>query len=136
MLLSRKAFLAALGGLVPGLSFGPELAATKPRVLACFADLGPPIEDDLEFWHSLPRLPVRESENSVVQALIEVMKAGEKFEFAYMGGSSPGAIRRISPGLVFMVLEFPHVYVMGYCHRRQQERVFRVDRMQVVIYED
>lgn len=35
-----------------------------------------------------------------------------------------------------MLDEFPYVYVMGYCHRRRQERVFRVDRMQVVIYED
>ncbi len=135
MRLSRKAFLAALGGLVPGLAVGQELAVARPRVSACFAELGPPIEDDLEFWHSLPRVPVRESENSVVQALIEAVKARGKFEFAYMGGSSPGAIRRISPGLVFMLEEFPHVYVMGYCHRRRQERVFRVDRMEFVEYQ-
>jgi predicted DNA-binding transcriptional regulator YafY len=128
MKLSRKAFLGALGGFVPGLVTGQELAG--------FAELGPPIEDDLEFWHSLPRVPVRESENGLVQALIAAVKAREKFEFAYMGGSSPGEIRRISPGLVFMLEDYPHVYVMGYCYRRRQERVFRVDRMQVVIYED
>lgn len=37
--------------------------------------------------------------------------------------------------LVFKVEEFPHVYVMEYCHRRRQERVFRVDRMAFVEYQ-
>jgi predicted DNA-binding transcriptional regulator YafY len=136
MQLSRKTFLGALGGLVPGLVVGQELAVAKPRVLACFAELGPPMEDDLEFWLSRPRVPVRESENTLVQALIEAVKAGEKFQFIYLGGSSAGEVREISPGLVFMLEEFPQVYVMGYCHRRQQERVFRVDRMRLVIYEE
>lgn len=135
MQLSRKAFLAALGGLVPGLVVGQELVVARPKVFACFAELGPPIEDDLEFWLSLPRLPLRESEDGLVLALIEAVKAREKFEFIYLGGSSPGTIRRISPGLVFMLEEFPHVYVMGYCHRRRQERVFRVDRMEFVEYQ-
>lgn len=133
MYLSRARFSQTIASLMGSLP-GSDSMASQPRILACLPELGPPIDDDLKYWQSLPRLPLYVSEDPFVQALIETMRARERFTFIYLGGSTPGGIRQISPGLVFMLDEFPHVYVMGYCHLRQEERVFRLDRMEQVIY--
>jgi predicted DNA-binding transcriptional regulator YafY len=131
--LSRARFSETKATLLGSLPTSDSLAL-QPRVFACLPESGPPIDDDLQYWQSLPRLPLYVSEDPFVQALIATMKARERFTFIYLGGSTPGSIRHISPGLVFMLEEFPYVYVMGYCHLRQEERVFRLDRMEQVIY--
>jgi predicted DNA-binding transcriptional regulator YafY len=86
-------------------------------------------DEALAEWLALPRIPVLASEDPVVVSMINAMLARRNVEFVYYGGSSPGSRRLVSPGLVFALDEWSSIYVAGYCHTRQEERVFRCDRI-------
>jgi predicted DNA-binding transcriptional regulator YafY len=88
-------------------------------------------DEVLRGWLSRPRIPVLESEDPLVQACVAAMLRKERLEMVYLGGSSPGTRRIISPGLVFRLEDSGPVYMSGYCHFRREERTFRVDRMKL-----
>jgi predicted DNA-binding transcriptional regulator YafY len=88
-------------------------------------------DEVLRDWLSRPRIPVLESEDPLVQACVAAMLRKERLEMVYLGGSSPGTRRIISPGLVFRLEDSGPVYMSGYCHFRREERTFRVDRMKL-----
>jgi predicted DNA-binding transcriptional regulator YafY len=80
-------------------------------------------------WALRARIPVLDSEDPTVRWVLRAMVAREKIGVVYLGGSDPGRRREISPGFVFELGDDGPVYVSGFCHMRQEERVFRVDRL-------
>jgi predicted DNA-binding transcriptional regulator YafY len=87
--------------------------------------------DFLSSWKRSPRHPVFETSDPTLARLIEATQAGRDLVFRYFGGTTPGEVRHVSPGLVFRIQDFPATYLSGFCHTRQAERVFRVDRMEL-----
>jgi predicted DNA-binding transcriptional regulator YafY len=87
--------------------------------------------DFLSSWNRSPRHPVFETSDPTLARLIEATDTGRDLVFRYFGGTTPGEVRHVSPGLVFRIQDFPATYLSGFCHTRQAERVFRVDRMEL-----
>lgn len=83
----------------------------------------------LEKWLRSPRIPVLDADNYKVAVLVLATLQRQQVEFIYFGGSTPGLKRIVSPGLVFRLEEYEPIYMAGYCHTRQEERTFRVDRL-------
>ncbi|HSH92806.1 MAG TPA: WYL domain-containing protein [Roseimicrobium sp.] len=125
-----------LGSLIPGLAVGSDvLSVAQPKIIGDIPPwpLIPP--DELEFWQSLPRIPVTQTTDPDLSWVINAVRRRERIHFRYNGGSTPGEPRVVSPSLVFTVDSLPHYYyTMGYCHVRGEERVFRVDRMDPWIF--
>jgi len=134
MKLNRKQFLAALAILstLPArlLAFSgkssskPGLPVSPSRPLRS----GPWLAD----WRQCPRIPVFESVHPTAQRLILATMRHEFLRIRYWGGSTPGAYRYVSSGLVFQAGGYGPLYVSGYCHLRRQERVFRVSRIELL----
>ena len=80
-------------------------------------------------WLSRPRTPVWVGDDPFLRQLVGAVMERERVSFLYLEGSRPGGLRTISPDLVFQVDNDGPVYVSGYCHDRDQMRVFRFDRM-------
>lgn len=87
-------------------------------------------------WRQVGRVPVFESVHPTAQRLILAALCHEMLTFRYWGGSTPGADRSVSLGLVFQAGGYGPLYVTGYCHLRREERVFRVDRLELCEDED
>ena len=128
--MNRKSFLYLFTAWFPTVVVAKQ--ALKPPgsnpTLAAAATFDMPTGALLD-WLAARRIPVLQSGDPVVAWMIRAMLRREKIEFVYYGGCSPGARRVISPGLVFTLDEWSPTYVAGYCHLRQEERVFRRDRV-------
>lgn len=83
------------------------------------------------FWNA-EQTPVTSSADSKVSRLLEAARNGEALTSVYYGGSSPGAQRTIHPRAVFGKSGFGSAYVRAYCEKRQEERTFRIDAIQIV----
>jgi DNA polymerase III epsilon subunit family exonuclease len=64
----------------------------------------------------------------VLRILKQAIRGGHTLSIVYHGGSFPGSTRNITP--VELDLELGHV--LAHCHRTQQERVFRIDKMRIL----
>jgi hypothetical protein len=131
MKISRHTFLGILGGLGAALKQASGQLNGDHQGVAeagCGAGIHLP-EGALIQWLLMPRIPVLASADPVVRCFIAAALARRKVEFIYFGGSTPGTRRLVSPGLVFRVAAIGPVYVSGFCHLRQEERVFRLDRV-------
>ena len=80
-------------------------------------------------WRRAARRPMRQGDDPRLQALTAAVGSGRLVGFRYWGGSTPGAKREVSPGLLFTAEGFDGVYFSGYCHVRNAERTFLVARM-------
>ena len=139
MKLTRKQFLAALTILTTlpakllAFPFKPDTTplkqTTRPNAPL---RLGPWLAD----WRLCTRVPVFESVHPTAQRLILATLRHELLTFRYWGGRTPGTIRSVSSGLVFQAGGYGPMYMSGYCHLRQQERVFRVDRVELLAETD
>ena len=101
----------------------------------------------LEVWRRLAMRPLVDfkSFSSVAQSdreqflgrmILGRMGSQTHFEFGYLGGSEPGSTRRVQPILLFRKFEMacdptipPPIYLLAFCHTRQQARTFRLDRI-------
>ena len=131
--LTALAILPALPGRLLALSFRVRL--NQPKKLFNPGDpspSGPWLAD----WRRVHWVPVLNSVHPTAQWLVAAALRGEDVTFRYRGGSTPGVERRISPGLVFQARGCGLLYVSGYCHLRQRERVFRVDRAELLVEQD
>lgn len=102
----------------------------------------------LEAWQRLPMKPLvsmedfsnhtcTDREQFLGCVILAHAECQADFEFRYHGGSEPGATRRVLPILLFRKFELtyntpdiPHIYLLAFCHTRQQARNFRLDRME------
>jgi predicted DNA-binding transcriptional regulator YafY len=134
---TRKQFLAALAGLTliprkllarPFKAFSSRPKSVPPRRPA---RTGPWLGD----WRQCHWVPLGESVHPTAQRLILAVQRHEMLALRYWGGSTPGVARTVSPGLVFQAGGCGPLYVAGYCHLRRQERVFRVERVELLTEE-
>jgi hypothetical protein len=138
MKFTRKQFLAALAILttLPGrllaLPFKAMSGHHRPAPPCAPARFGPWLGD----WRQVHWVPVFVSVHPTAQRLILAALRQEMLPLRYWGGSTPGAARSVSPGLVFQAGGHGPLYVSGYCHLRRQERVFRVDRVELLAEAD
>lgn len=146
---------------ISGLHFSPvsvpPAAEDDPQ---SFVVTNPPIEASighfqadpsaLEIWRRLPMKPITSYEALPPRPdllrlhgalILEFIESGTDFEFHYLGGSEPGAARRVRPVLLFRKFDSERetdppldrpVYLLAYCHTRQQARNFRLDRMDLL----
>lgn len=128
--LSRRHFLAvgAAWLALPNISAAPFVGNDVGRRKN--TAFGTP-DELLARWKRSPRIPVLETDDPTLARLIEAAETGRDLAFRYFGGTDPGALRQVSPGLVFRIVDFPEFYLSGFCHTRQAERVFRVDRIEL-----
>lgn len=132
MKFSRRLWLKILAtfGFGPVPQAGGETAGPRPSLPGACST--PPIDwpdPRLRAWLRQPRLPVLDSSHPQVRLFVWAMLERKPVEFIYLGGSTPGQKRTVSPGLVFKLDELGPVYVAGFCHARGEERVFRIDRV-------
>ncbi len=127
-LMLRRRFLALLAWLPIGLRVVGRCApvrAAEPLPPEPWS-MGP---EALARWHRAPRRPVADSDDPQIRALAAAVRSNRRIRFRYLGGSTPGAGREVSPGFLFTAEGFPGVYFSGYCHLRRAERTFLVARM-------
>jgi predicted DNA-binding transcriptional regulator YafY len=72
---------------------------------------------------------VADSDDPQIRNLLASVRSNGRIRFRYLGGSTPGAAREVSPGFLFTAEGFAGVYFSGYCHTRRAERTFLVARM-------
>jgi very-short-patch-repair endonuclease len=89
-------------------------------------------EVELSDWQELPRQPVTESADPKVRHVLAAAQAGTPIHIKYMGGSTPGKKRHITPIHLFTVEGYSGVYVEALCHLREEERVFRLDKINLL----
>ena len=131
---SREQFRAAWAGLtvLPG-----KLLALPFKIFSSRRKATPPITTSrtgpwLGDWRQCHWVPLGESVHPTAQRLIVAARRREMLAFRYWGGSTPGGARIVSPGLVFQAGGCGPLFVSGYCHLRRQERVFRVERVELL----
>jgi hypothetical protein len=135
---NRKQFLAALAALtaLPGrllaLPFKARSGPSRPDPPHIPLRAGPWLGD----WRQVHWVPVFVSVHPTAQRLILAALRQEMLPLRYWGGRTPGVVRSVSPGLVFQASGHGPLYVSGYCHLRRQERVFRVDRVELLAETD
>lgn len=108
----------------------PKAKNAPPNTVAPHAKLQPRLW--LADWQKVRRVPLGESVHPTAQRLILAALRHEILRIRYLSGSTPGAERVISPTMVFQVGGCGPLYVSGYCHLRGEERVFRVDRLELL----
>jgi predicted DNA-binding transcriptional regulator YafY len=89
-------------------------------------------DDELMDWSKAPRQSIRESSNHVIRSILAAKKNSAPMDIRYMGGSAPGEMRRITPVDIFTVKGYSDIYVSAYCHVRNEERTFRLDRLHIL----
>jgi len=87
-------------------------------------------EKRLRAWRALKKVRLTDSKHLVTKKLIEAAHNKEVLTIAYQGGSNPGGLRDISPKRVFRTEE-SHDYLEAYCHSREKNRIFRVDKITI-----
>lgn len=136
----RRNFLHTLLGLLP--------AAVSANIIAAHGVTEAPVTGDpsltpLEEWLNFPIQPVwnidvpiiLDAPDPIESILLAAIHRNETLSIRYHGGVNPGSLRSISPALLFHKLrpkspgmENP-LYLLAWCHRRNQLRTFRLDRI-------
>jgi hypothetical protein len=86
----------------------------------------------LFYWLAQPRHPVFASPDPMTKMFIEAMFQSKTTQFIYCGGSTPGLSRSIDVSLVFQHEAEGRIYVAGFCHSRQSNRIFALDMIMVI----
>lgn len=79
------------------------------------------------YWHIPPwQRPITESDHR--PAIDAAMAQGHDLDITYWSSSSGTTTRRVTP--YFVEEQRGVAYLHGYCHLREQERIFRIDRIE------
>jgi proteasome accessory factor C len=85
----------------------------------------------LEHALDLPEFAVKVGEPTFLEAVRDAAARGERVEIDYWSaGRDDLTTRRIDPALVFFAMG--EWYLSAYCHRANDERMFRVDRIRAL----
>lgn len=88
---------------------------------------------ELKDWKSAPQKKVRSSRDPIIKRLLEAGKDGEFLDIVYSGGSTPGATRSVMPIKLFKVRGYDDsIYLEAFCDLREDNRVFRLDKLELV----
>ena len=117
--------------LSPWLALLPQKAgAVVPVKILPSKAAWPHLDPWLWKWLRASRTPVLDTLDPVVEFMIGAVLNQQPIEFKYWGGSEPGQLRRVTPSLVFQIEGRGPMYLAGYCHARQQQRIFQVEKME------
>ncbi|MGE9271518.1 MAG: hypothetical protein ACQKBU_12005 [Verrucomicrobiales bacterium] len=78
-----------------------------------------------------PIHPVRESYDRTAKVFLEAMKSGRSISLFYLGGSSPGSLRRFFPESLYRLEPGGPIFATGICQRRKATRTLRLDRVRL-----
>jgi len=85
----------------------------------------------LEHALDLPEFAVKVGEPTYLEAVRDAAARGERVEIDYWSaGRDENTTRRIDPALAFFAMG--EWYLSAYCHRANDERMFRVDRIRAL----
>lgn len=134
----ERQFLAALTALTtwPRKFWRVKPKASSPAVRSVPWRTAAQTELWLADWRVVKRVPIFKSVHPTAQRLILAAGRQEILTLRYWGGSTPGFERKVSPTSVFQVGGYGPLYLCGYCHVRRTERVFRVERVELLLGTD
>lgn len=75
-----------------------------------------------------PVIPVCKGENPLVTALLKAMETHHPVALYYLGGSTPGALRRFQPIALYRLSPGGVIYAHGRCLLRGEPRTLRLDK--------
>jgi hypothetical protein len=87
--------------------------------------------DELDDWRRSSRRSASDSDHTLCRELKSAIREARWLEFIYIGGTTPGNKRRVKPLELFKVDGYTEVYLRAYCSTRQEERIFRLDRIRL-----
>ncbi|MFX1487300.1 MAG: WYL domain-containing protein, partial [Promethearchaeota archaeon] len=87
--------------------------------------------DELDDWRRASRRSASDSDHTLCRELKVAIQEAQWLEIVYMGGTTPGEKRLVRPLELFKVDGYTDVYLRAYCSTRQEERVFRLDRIRL-----
>ena len=125
-MINRRSFLGSMSALLG--SCAAALTFPKP-ILIPPALKDPPEDGDWDWWRTLPRTPLSDSDDPFAAAIIRAAAARRDLWIVYEGGGNPGESRKISPLGVFTVEGRAGTYAEAFCHKREARRTFRVERI-------
>jgi hypothetical protein len=125
-LLSRRRFLKLLpfGGVLLGITIGRAAETIVPAEEV--------VPDWLMRWRSAQRRPIWEPSGPLERALLAAIQSGQTLPIRYHGGSTPGENRDIAPALLFEVEGYHGRWVQAWCHRRGQQRIFSLFKLEIL----
>jgi predicted DNA-binding transcriptional regulator YafY len=131
----ERMFLAALAALA---NWPRKFWSIKPKISSTAvhaAARNTPAQNELWLadWREVQRVPIFKSVHPTAQRLILAAGRQEMLTLRYWGGSTPGGERKVSPTSVFQIGGYGPLYLCGYCHVRRAERVFRVERVELLL---
>ncbi len=86
----------------------------------------------IDEWITSERELVTSSEDPKTQLFIQAVEQGADLPIMYIGGAYPMTARFITPKALFRVKDFGDtLYLKAWCHRREEDRVFRMDKIQI-----
>jgi len=84
--------------------------------------------EPLEPFSPKDPLPAGETRDPVALAFLAALERGGALTIYYLGGSTPGAMRRFTPQSIYRLSHGGHLYATGNCHLRRETRTLRLDR--------
>lgn len=131
MNIGRRSFFQRLAALLAIPLLSGKIAAKLGLEDEPPVDL--PTEDELWLaeWQAASRMPICDSQDPKERRLLRAMRLQEPVQFIYHGGTAPGEKRRVRPALLFRVEGYTAAYLTGYCEIREENRTFRLDRVQL-----
>lgn len=78
-----------------------------------------------------PIHPVQETDDPIAAVFLKAMSKGHSIPLFYLGGSTPGALRRFKPNTLYRLSPGGPIFASGICQWRQGTRTLRLDRVRL-----
>jgi hypothetical protein len=78
-----------------------------------------------------PIHPVRDSDDPIAKAFLKGILNDESITLYYLGGSTPGALRRFRPHSLYRLTPGGPIFASGICQYRRATRTLRLDRVRM-----
>jgi len=89
------------------------------------------VNDGLEDWKKAPITGIVSSADPTISFLLQAVESEQDVQIEYLGGSTPGGTRVITPYDIFEAEGFG-IYIYAYCHKREQNRFFSAMKTRVI----
>ncbi len=128
-MINRRSFLS----LLPSAWVFSFLRGFLPAVKDIPTLREPPDDAAWDWWKNLPRTPLARSDDPMTDSLCHSSAYRLDVTILYNGGTTPEYPRVISPLGVFTVEGYKGTYVHAFCHEREAERTFRIERITALV---
>lgn len=78
-----------------------------------------------------PLHPVESSDDPVTSTFLAAAQRRQDVSLYYLGGSSPGILRRFRPHSLYRLRPGGPIYMIGECQLRRSTRILRLDRVRL-----